>query len=101
MIKVQVIDEFTLEKFNELKNIERARIDVKGKLFIGDKFECSKEMCDYLLGNNHLNKAVVKVIEVAPEEVKKEETIEIKEEKAEHEADLYKKVSKKKKKSSK
>ena len=71
MVKVEVIGEFTLEKFNELKNIERVNKDTFGRLYVKDKFECTKEMADYLLGNNKLNKAFVKVIEVIPE--KKEE----------------------------
>lgn len=68
MIKVEVInDDFTLERFDELKNIQRKSREEKGKLFIGDTFECTKEMVDYLTGNNPLNKVVVKVIEVEPE----------------------------------
>ena len=38
----------------------------KGKLYLRDTFECSKEMCEYLTGSNPLNKVVVKVIEVEP-----------------------------------
>ena len=67
MIKCEVIKEFTLEKFNELKNIQRRRIDTYGKLYEGDTFECTKEMADYLMGNNKDKQVVVKVIEVAPE----------------------------------
>ncbi len=68
MIKVEVINEdFTLEKFNELKNITRKSVAEKGKLFKGDTFECDEKMVDYLTGNNPLNKVVVKVIEVEPE----------------------------------
>ena len=70
MIKVKVIEEFTLEKFNELKNIVRAGKEEKGKLFIKDTFECDEKMADYLTGNNPINRAVVEVIEVIPEEVK-------------------------------
>lgn len=66
MIKVEALQEFTLARFNEIENIERARRDETGKLFTGDKFECEKELCDYLLGANPLGKAVVKVIEVVP-----------------------------------
>ena len=67
MIKVEVINEdFTLERFNELKNITRKSKEEKGKLFKGDTFECSETMVDYLTGNNPLNKVVVKVIEVEP-----------------------------------
>lgn len=75
MVKCEVIGEFTLEKFDELKNIVRKGKEEKGRLFIGDTFECTEEMADYLTGNNPLNKVVVKVIEVIPEE-KKEETKE-------------------------
>ena len=67
MVKCEVIKEFTLERFNELQNIQRKKFDTKGKLYVGDKFECEKGLCDYLLGANPLGKAVVKVIEVEPE----------------------------------
>ena len=82
MIKVEALQEFTLARFNEIENIERARRSEVGKLFTGDKFECEKELCDYLLGANPLGKAVVKVIEVIPakieikEESKEEKVIE-------------------------
>lgn len=67
MIKVEVTEDFTLEKFNELKNIIRKTKEQEGKLFIGDTFECDEKMADYLTGNNTINRAVVKVIEVIPE----------------------------------
>ena len=67
MIKCEVISRFNLRDFDKLKNIERKSIELKGSLFVGDIFECDKEMADYLLGKNHLNKVVVKVIEVIPE----------------------------------
>ena len=67
MIKVEVTEDFTLEKFNELKNIIRKTKEQEGKLFIGDIFECDKKMADYLTGNNPINRAVVKVIEVISE----------------------------------
>ena len=67
MIKVKVTEDFTLEKFNELKNIIRKDKEQKGKLFIGDTFECDEKMADYLTGNNPINRAVVKVIEVITE----------------------------------
>lgn len=70
MIKCEVIKEFTLERFNELKNIKRKTFDTKGKLYVGDTFECDEKMVDYLTGNNPLNKVVVKVIEVVPEKIK-------------------------------
>lgn len=74
MIKVEVINEdFTLERFGELKNIVRKNKEEKGKLFKGDVFECSEELCDYLSGNNPLKKAVVKIIEIKPKKEIKEE----------------------------
>ena len=66
MIKCEVVKEFTLSRFDELKNINRKRIDTKGKLYVGDTFECNKEMVDYLMGNNKDKQVVVKVIEVEP-----------------------------------
>ena len=73
MIKVEVLEDFTLKDFSELKNIERGtNKNEVGKLFKYDKFECSKDMCEYLTGNNALNRAVVKVIEVKQEEPKVE-----------------------------
>lgn len=69
MIKVEVINEdFTLKKFDELKNIIRKSKEEKGKLFKGDIFECDEKMVDYLTGNNPLNKVVVRVIEIMPKE---------------------------------
>lgn len=68
MIKVEVIEKFTLSDFKKLVNIERKSIERPGELFVGDKFYCDKEMADYLLGDNKLKRAFVKVIEVAPEE---------------------------------
>ena len=90
MIKVEVIEKFTLKNFDELKNIKRRNFDEKGTLFVGDTFECNKDMVDYLTGNNPLNKAVVKVIEVKPEkgiehvEEEKEEWAVVEEENAVH-----------------
>ena len=68
MIKVEVVEEFNLKAFGELKNIKRfdPMKKEKGKLYLRDTFECSKEMCEYLTGSNPLNKVVVKVIEVEP-----------------------------------
>ena len=66
MIKVEAIIDFTLEKFDELKNIQRKSIEQKGKLFEGDTFNCTKEMYKYLTGTNDKGITVVKVIEVEP-----------------------------------
>ena len=75
MIKCEVIKEFTLKKFDELKNIKRRRIDTKGRLYEGDTFECTKEMADYLMGDNKDKQVVVKVIEIVPEIIIDEEKI--------------------------
>lgn len=75
MIKCEVIKEFTLEKFDELKNIQRRSIETKGKLYVGDTFECDKAMADYLLGDNKDKHVVVKIIEVIPEEEKKTKVV--------------------------
>lgn len=74
MIKVEVIEEFTLRDFYKLRNIERKARAVEGRLFKGDTFECDENMMKYLTGDNQLKKVVVKVIEVIPE-VKKEVVI--------------------------
>ena len=74
MIKVEVIEEFTLERFDELKNIQRKGNDVKGRLFTGDEFECTKELADYLLGGNALKRPFIKIIEVKPEKKTEPET---------------------------
>ena len=66
MIKVEVIEGFTLKDFGLLKNIVRKNADKFGELFVGDVFECDEEMAKYLTGGNKLNKVVVKVIEVLP-----------------------------------
>lgn len=75
MIKCEVIEEFTLEKFNELKNLVRANAEKNQnkKLYLKDTFECDKEMVDYLTGDNDYKKPYVKVIEIIPEEVIEDE----------------------------
>lgn len=66
MIKLEVIEDFTLSRFDELKNLKRANLSKEGRLFKKDTFECNKELADYLLGENKLKKAFVKIIEVEP-----------------------------------
>lgn len=66
MIKVEVIENFTLERFNELKNVQRKNSGKDGSLNIGDTFECTEDMAKYLMKENSYNKAYVKVIEVEP-----------------------------------
>lgn len=66
MIRVEVIKKFDLARFDELKNIERKKKDVKGSLFVGDTFECTQDLVEYLTGGNRFNEAFVKVIEINP-----------------------------------
>lgn len=76
MIKAEVIKEFTLAKFNELKNVQRKAREEKGKLFIGDTFECSEELAKYLTNEikNPANDVFIKVIEIIPEPKAKKTT---------------------------
>lgn len=78
MVRVEVIKKFKLGRFDELKNIERRRTEEKGKLFVGDIFECSEELAEYLMGANENGDVVVKVIEIIPQEkeVKKIENVD-------------------------
>ena len=67
MIKCEVTEEFTLGEYKKLKNIERAsEKKEEGRLYKKDTFTCDKEMADYLLGDNPIKRAVVKVIEIIP-----------------------------------
>lgn len=69
MIKCKVIENFTLEKFNQLENVKKVETRKGNEFGVGDTFECTEKMADYLTGNNALNKTVVKVIEVETEQV--------------------------------
>lgn len=68
MIKCKVIQDFNLEKFNELKNIQRYNQAKKenSKLYVKDTFECTKEMAEYLTGKNPVKETVVEIIEIVP-----------------------------------
>lgn len=79
MVRLETIEEFTLQDFGKLKDIVRKGKDTEGRLFVGDTFVCDENMQYYLLGNNALNKTVAKVIEVIPEK-KEEPKEEVKEE---------------------
>jgi len=67
MVKVEVVECFTLRDYQKLQNVVRKGADIPGGLFVGDTFECDTELAQYLMGNNHLKKTVVKIIEVIPE----------------------------------
>lgn len=66
MVKVEVIEGFTLRRFNELQNIVRKNPDKDkaGELFIGDTFDCDLEMYKYLTGENAEKRAFVNKIPV-------------------------------------
>ena len=84
MIKVEVLKEFTLGRFNELKNLERKskKNSKEGSLYVGDTFECDEEMANYLGGNNDYNNSFIRIIEIIPdnEEPVEEPVEEVKEE---------------------
>lgn len=67
MIKVEATANFTLQEFDKIKIIKRKGIELKGKIFAGDIFECTRDMCDYLMGGNRNNMTVIKIIEVVPD----------------------------------
>lgn len=69
MIKVIVTEEFTLRRFNELQNVERANINKNedGHLYVNDKFECNEDMYEYLTIKNKEKRPFIKIIEIIPE----------------------------------
>jgi len=67
MIKLEALESFRLQRFNEVKNLVRAGKEEKGFINKNDTFECEKDLADYLLGANSLKKPVVKIIEVEPD----------------------------------
>lgn len=103
MIKVEVIENFTLADYKKLKNVKKVIARKENGFGVGDTFECDEEMVDYLTGNNAFKKEVVKIIEVTPKKEIEEETkdeieaiIEYTNEKVEPKA-VIKKTQKKKK----
>lgn len=75
MVKVEVIENFTLGEFNRVKNLVRKNGEVKGNLLnAGDIFECDEDMYKYLTETNALKKPFVKLIEVIPAKVEVKET---------------------------
>lgn len=98
MIKLQALEDFTLGKINEIKNLVRYqdRTHQENKIEKKDIFECEKDLANYLLnkpntiyptdkdgGNNPAQKGgrpVVEVVETIPEKGT-EQKEEIKDEK--------------------
>lgn len=70
MVKCEVIEGFTLSKFDELENLERANSDrnKEGELFVGDTFICSEDMANYLVKDNAKQRPFVRIVEVILEE---------------------------------
>lgn len=68
MVKAEVIERFTYEKFGELQNVKRinANENEDGWLYVGDTFECDEDTANYLSGNNSKNAIVIKVVEYIP-----------------------------------
>lgn len=69
MLRVKVTEYFTLKAFDELQNIKR--YDEKnrnndGELYVGDTFDCTEEMCNYLSGDNKFKKTFVQVVDILP-----------------------------------
>ena len=79
MIKVEVIEKFTLKDFDKIQNVVRKTTGEKGKLYVGDIFECDEEMAKYLLGDNPLHRPVVNLLEIQPEKKVEEPKIVVKE----------------------
>lgn len=80
-MKVKATQNFTLNDFAKIKgSITRNNIayNEEGCVYTGDVFECDKELCDYLMGQNRLNVAVVEILEIIPEKEDKvvEEVVE-------------------------
>ena len=76
MIKCEVIENFTLARFDELKNVERLGGGTGNYLKVRDRFECTEELAKYLTGDNAMKKVVVKVIEVIPDKLPTTEEID-------------------------
>lgn len=96
MIKVEAIKQFTLKDFKEAKNIVRKDKNEEGKIFVGDVFECSPKIAEYLQGNNKEKQVVIRVLEVIPE-IQEIDTKELTEKKVELvEKPRVAKISKKK-----
>ena len=69
IVKCEATKDFTLERFDELKNIKRKNNFEyeKNKIYIGDVFECNEDLAKYLDGENAKGKIVIKILEVIPD----------------------------------
>ena len=73
MVKLEALEDFTLRKFKDIRNIQRndPNKNQDGWIYLGDIFDCDEDMYNYLTGQNPYQRTFVKVIEIIPE--KKEE----------------------------
>ena len=72
MIKCEVTRDFSYNDYEKIKDtIKRKTINTYGKLYVGDTFECNKDMADYLMGKNEKGAVVIKILEVEPEQKQK------------------------------
>ena len=72
-IKLEAIDSFTLGRINEISNLERNRVIEDNMINKGNRFECKKDLAEYLLGKNDYSKPFVKILEVIPYRVSKKQ----------------------------
>ncbi len=63
-VKLEVIKDFSLGRFDELIDLKRYDIlkNINGHLFVRDTFKCNKILADELLGENPKGKILVKKI---------------------------------------
>ena len=68
MIKLEAIIDFSLEKFDKLKNIKRYNENENEykQIYMRDIYECDRKTAEYLLGNNAKKVVTSRVIEIIP-----------------------------------
>lgn len=78
MVKLEALDDFTLEEFDKLINVIRKdpSKNEKGWVYLGDVFECNEKMQKYLSGDNNYKRAFARVIEVIPEKEEEKPKVE-------------------------
>lgn len=60
-VNCEVIQHFTLGRFDELENLVRKQKGEHGELNAGDTFTCTHDIAEYLLGDNKYNKAYIEI----------------------------------------
>lgn len=63
MIKLRAKQNFTYKDFDKIIEIQRKKLDEKGKVNKDDILVVDETMAEYLLGKNPINKAVCEVVE--------------------------------------